>query len=278
MLSALNIKGNLQAFGELTELMTRHRRLTFELAKREIGERYTGQLFGRFWAIGHPLALMVVYVFVFAFVFRARVGGTLDMPLNYTSYMLAGLIPWLAFQESMSKSGTVIVANTNLVKQVIFPVEVLPVKGVLATLVTQGVFLALLTVYNLIMYHRLLWTWALLPLLVLLQVLAMIGTSYVLASVGAYFRDVKDFVQVFCTVSFFLLPMLYLPESIPAAVRPVLFINPFSYMIWCYQDLLYFGRFAHPWSWVVFCGMSLFIFVLGYRIFRKLKAMFGNVL
>ncbi len=278
MLSALNVRGNLQAFGELTLLLTRHRRLTFELAKREIGERYTGQLFGRFWAIGHPLALMLVYVFVFGFVFKARVGGTLDMPLNYTSYLLAGLIPWLAFQESMSKSGTVVLANTNLVKQVIFPIEVLPVKAVLATLATQIVFLGLLTLYNLLTYHGLLWTWLVLPLLFLVQSLAMIGVSYLLASIGVYFRDVKDFVQVFCSLSFFLLPMLYLPESIPRAVRPVLYVNPFSYMVWCYQDILYFGRFAHPSAWWVFTGMSLFIFVLGYRVFRKLKVMFGNVL
>jgi lipopolysaccharide transport system permease protein len=278
MKSALNMRANFQAFQELMILLTRHRRLTLELAKREIGERYSGQYFGTFWAIGHPLALILIYVFVFGFVFRTRVGGTLDMPLNYTSYMLAGLIPWLAFQESMGKAGTVIVANTNLVKQVIFPIEVLPVKGVAATLATQVIFLALLTAYNLLTYHRLLWTFALLPVLFLVQALAMIGASYLLASVGAYFRDVKDFVQVFCSVAFFILPILYLPESVPPAVRAVLYINPFSYMVWCYQDILYFGRLAHPWAWVAFIGMSLFFFVLGYRVFRKLKAMFGNVL
>ncbi|MBZ5497074.1 MAG: ABC transporter permease [Acidobacteriia bacterium] len=278
MYTALNLRANLQAFQELTVLLTRHRRLTLELARREIGERYSGQLFGTFWAIGHPLALMVIYVFVFAFVFQTRIGGTLDMPLNYTSYMLAGLIPWLTFQECMMKSGTVVVANTNLVKQVIFPIEVLPVKGVLATLWTQIIFLVLLTGYNLWNYHTLLWTYLLLPLLFILQALAMVGASYLLASVGVYFRDVKDFVQVFCSVAFFLLPILYLPASVPRAVRAVLYIDPFSYMVWCYQDILYFGRFAHPWAWVAFSGMSVFIFVLGYRIFRKLKVMFGNVL
>ncbi len=278
MVSALNLKANLQAFHELIALLTRHRRLTLELAKREIGERYSGQFFGTFWAIGHPLALILIYVFIFAYVFRTRVGGTLDMPLNYTSYMLAGLIPWLAFQESMTKSGTVIVANANLVKQVIFPIEVLPVKGVIATLATQIIFLALLTAYNLFTYHKLLWTFALLPLLFLVQALAMIGASYLLSSVGAYFRDVKDFVQVFCSVAFFILPILYLPESVPTAVRVVLFVNPFSYMVWCYQDILYFGRFVHPWSWAAFVGTSLFVFVLGYRVFRKMKVMFGNVL
>lgn len=278
MYSALNVRANCQAFQELMVLLTRHRRLTLELAKREIGERYSGQFFGTFWAIGHPLALILIYVFVFAYVFRTRVGGTLDMPLNYTSYMLAGLIPWLAFQESMTKAGTVIIANANLVKQVIFPVEVLPVKGVAASLVTQVIFLALLAVYNVVNYHRLPWTVALLPVLFVLQALAMVGLSYLLASVGAYFRDVKDFVQVFCSVAFFILPILYLPEAVPAAVRLVLYLNPFSYMVWCYQDILYFGRFAHPWSWAAFIVMSLLIFVVGYRVFRKLKAMFGNVL
>jgi lipopolysaccharide transport system permease protein len=106
----------------------------------------------------------------------------------------------------------------------------------------------------------------------------MIGVSYLLAATGAYFRDVKDLVQDFSTVAFFILPILYLPESVPAALRGILYINPFSYMVWCYQDILYFGRFAHPWAWAMFGVMSLLVFVFGYRVFRKLKTMFGNVL
>ena len=52
-----------------------------------------------------------VYVFIFAFVFKMKVGGTLDMPLDYTTYILAGLVPWMAFQESMSKSSSAITAK-----------------------------------------------------------------------------------------------------------------------------------------------------------------------
>lgn len=278
MLSVFHPRDNLRAFVELTQLLTRHRQLTFELARREISERYAGQWFGMFWAIGHPLALILVYIFVFGFVFRARIGGTVDMPLDYTAYMLSGLIPWLSFQESMSKASTVITSNSNLVKQVIFPIEVLPIKGVVATLVTQCIFLALLAVYTLATAHTLLWTYLLLPVVFVLQALMMIGVSYWLAAVGAYFRDIKDFVQVFCSVAFFLLPILYLPTSVPRAVRGILYANPFSYLVWCYQDVLYFGRIEHPWAWAVFLPTSLITFILGYRVFRKLKLMFGNVL
>jgi len=278
MFSALSLSGNLQAFSELILVFRTRGRLIYELARREISDRYTGQVFGIFWTIGHPIMLTLVYIFVFGFVFRARTGGTLDLPLDYTSYMLAGIIPWLVFQEVMGKSSTVIVANASVVKQVIFPIEVLPIKNVLASLVTEVVFLGLLAIYTLLTSHTIPWTYVFIPVLVLFQTFAMIGISYLFSSVGVYFRDLKDFVQVFLSVGFFILPILYLPESIPVAIRPILYFNPISYMIWSYQDALYFGSFMHPWAWAVFGLGSLFIFVFGYRVFRRLKVMFGNVL
>jgi lipopolysaccharide transport system permease protein len=278
MFSALNPSSNIQAFIELVALFKRRGRLIYELTRREISERYSGQVFGALWTIGHPLLLTLIYIFIFGFVFRARAGGALDMPLDYTAYMLSGIIPWLVFQEAMSKSSMVIISQANIVKQVIFPLEVLPIKSVLATIVTEIVFLILLLIYTLITSHFIPWTYLLLPILILFQALAMIGVSFLFSCVGAYFRDLKDFVQIFLSVAFFILPILYLPESIPAAVRPILYLNPLSYMVWCYQDVLYFGHIAHPWAWVVFLPGSVFAFVFGFRIFRKLKTMFGNVL
>jgi lipopolysaccharide transport system permease protein len=278
MSSALSLSGNLQAFIELFQVFRTRGRLIYELARREIGDRYAGQVFGIFWTIGHPIMLTLIYIFVFGFVFRVRTGGTLNLPLDYTSYMLAGIIPWLVFSEVMGKSSTVIVANASVVKQVIFPIEVLPIKNVLASLMTEFVFLGLLAIYTLLTSHTIPWTYVFIPVLVLFQTFAMIGISYLFSSIGVYFRDLKDFVQVFLSVAFFVLPILYLPESIPVAIRPILYFNPISYIIWCYQDALYFGSFMHPWAWAVFGLGSLFIFVFGYRVFRRLKVMFGNVL
>lgn len=278
MLKALSPRGNLQAFYELTLLLTKYRQLTLEMARRELSDRYAGQFFGAFWTIGHPLTLMLVFVFIFGFVFKMKLGGTHEMPLDYTTYLLSGLIPWLAFAESMSKASSVIVGNANLVKQVVFPIEVLPVKGVIVSIFTQCIFLGLLTVYVLVSQQTLHWTYALIPVLTFLQVLAMIGVSYILSAIGVYFRDVKDFVQVFSTVGVYLMPIFYLPEAVPKVFRVALYANPFSYLIWCYQDVLYFGRFVHGWAWLIFAAMSLGVFVIGYRLFRKLKLMFGNVL
>lgn len=256
----------------------RHRTLTWELAKREIRDRYAGQVFGAFWAAGHPIALMAVYVFMFAYVLKLKVGGDTAMPLDFTVYMLAGLVPWLAFQESMTKAASVVVANSNLVKQVVFPLEVLPIKGILAASITQAIATLLLVLYTLVTSGSLPWTYVLLPGLWAMQFLAVGGVCYLIASIAVYFRDVKDFLQLFCTAGVYFMPVCYLPEWVPELVRPVLWLNPFSYLVWCYQDVCYFGRIDHPWAWAVFAIGSVSVFYVGFNVWRKLKTCFGSVL
>ena len=259
-------------------LIVRQRRLIWAMAKREITDRYAGQMLGAVWAVGHPLILMAVYVFVFGYVFRTRIGGTHELPLDYTTYLLSGLVPWLCVQESLNKAPTSVTANTSLVKQVVFPTEVLPVKSVLASLVTQLVSTAILVVYVLASYGSLPLTYLLLPVALIIQVTQVIGLALMLAALGVYLRDLKDLVQVGTLVSMYLLPVFYLPAMVPSLFRPLLYANPFSYTVWIYQDLCYFGRIEHPIAWVVAAVLSLAFFISGWLVFQRLKPMFGNVL
>lgn len=271
-------KGNLQAFTEIVKILSHYRELTFEMARREMSDRYAGQAFGMLWAVIHPLFMMGLYVFIFAVVFKQKIGGTIDMPLDYTAYILSGLVSWLGFQDSLSKSAVAITSNTALVKQVVFPLEILPVKTVLASLFPMIVSLLVLTLYVLISHGFLHWTYLLLPLLLLMQVMMMIGLAYLLAPIGAYLRDLKDVVQLFALLGVYIMPVVYLPAWVPALFKPILYINPFSYFVWCYQDVLYFGRIEHPLAWLVVLLQSFLTFVFGYRVFRKLKPALGNAL
>jgi lipopolysaccharide transport system permease protein len=248
------------------------------MAKRDITDRYVGQAFGIFWTFGHPLFLMGLYVFIFGVVFKIKIDATLEMPLNYTTYLLSGLIVWLGLQESLVKSCTAITSNSSLVKQVVFPLEILPIKGVISSLFQQGVLLFSLVLYVFFSNGHLPWTYILLPILVFFQFLLLIGLSFLLSSVGVYFRDLKDFVQLFTVAGVYILPIVYLPTWVPKIFQPLLYMNPFSYLVWCYQDVLYFGRIEHPYAWVVNIILSIFIFIFGFRIFKSLKPMFGNML
>ncbi|MBN2712351.1 MAG: ABC transporter permease [Planctomycetes bacterium] len=272
-------RSQLHATKELIGLLTRHRQLTLMMAVRELSDRYAGQVLGLFWAIGHPIFLMVVYCFVFVVVLKLKASATgLALPMDYSVYLLAGLIPWMSCMEVLNKQSTVIVMNATLVKQVVFPVEVLPVKTALAALVMPISAFSFYCIYVFFRADGLYWTYLLIPVLLCIQTLGLIGVGYILSAIGVYFRDLKDFVQLFTFAGMYLLPIMYMPDYVPAMFKPLLYINPFSYMVWCYQDVCYYGSFEHPYAWVIFPVFSCFIFAFGYRVFRKLKPMFPSFL
>lgn len=252
--------------------------LIMELAKREMTDRYAGQMLGKVWSFVHPLVLIFIYIFIFVFVFKVKMGSTRDLPLDFTAYLLSGLIPWMCFQESMNKGTGAITGNANLVKQVIFPIEILPVKSAVSSIITMSIYLSIFIIYVFFSHGFLFWTYLLIPVLIFLQIITMTGINFLLSSIGAYFRDLKDLVQVFTTAGVYLIPVVYLPSSVPELFRPLLYLNIFSYYVWVYQDVLYYGRFEHWWAWIVVVCFSLLVFFLGYRVFAKLKVMFGSVI
>jgi lipopolysaccharide transport system permease protein len=270
--------GRASLLGSVAGTLWRHRRLAWEFARREFHDRYAGQVLGRIWALGHPLVLMSIYVFLFAFVLKLKVGGTEELPLDYPTYLLSGLIPWLACQDAMSKSTIAISGNEALVKQVVFPIEVLPVKGILASMVNQVIASLLLVGYVVVTHGTLPWTYALLPGLWLLEIVGLAGVSLLLSAASVYLRDLKEVVQVFSTINLYIMPVFFLPDWVPDLLRPILYLNPFSYLIWCAQDLCYFGRFQHAWAWGGAIGLAVLSFYVGARFFVRLKPGFANVL
>lgn len=132
--------------GGLIETLIGRRRLVWQMAKREVRDRYAGQALGTVWAVAHPILLMGLYLFLFTFVFPSRMpfGGGQG---GAVTYILAGLIPWMTFADAMARGTGAIVNEAGLVKQVVFPVEILPVKSVLAAALPQGIATLVLLVY-----------------------------------------------------------------------------------------------------------------------------------
>ncbi len=258
--------------------LLKHRQLAWEMTLREIRDRYAGQAFGSLWVIGHPLFLMAIYLVIFNFIFPGRVGGTYEMPRNLTTYILSGLVPWLTFQDVLSRAPMAISSSANLVKQVVFPVEILPIRTVLSALPNLFIGILILAGYMLYKEHSLPWTFFLFPVAVAIQVVAMAGVAYLFATIGVYFRDLKDIVTVFNAANLFMMPVLFTPGVLPGWIEAVFYLNPFSYMVWCYQDLFYYGRFEHPWAWIVFALGSLLLLTASAKLFLKTRSMFGNVL
>jgi lipopolysaccharide transport system permease protein len=271
-------KTNFRALRDASAILWKNRDLCREIVRRELGSQVVGEALGAFWIIGHPMMLFCVYIFVFVFVFKTRIAESLEMPRDYTTYILSGLVPWLFVQQSLVRGANALVGQANLVKQVVFPVEVLPFAAVVTSLVTLGVGLTILIIYSLIAGGGLPWTYVLLPLVIGAHIVLMSGIAFLLAGITPFFRDVKDVIQVLTIVGVYVIPAFYLPQWVPGPIRVFLYLNPFSYVIWVYQDVLYFGELNHPFAWVVLLFSSLLSFALGYRAFRAVKLLVANVI
>jgi lipopolysaccharide transport system permease protein len=255
-----------------------HRRLLADQLRRELLEQHAGHMLGGGWLIVHPLFLMAIYVFVFAVVFKTRMGGTREMPLDYTAYILSGLIPWLTIQQALSKSCTALTQHASLIKQVVFPIEILPARAVLSTLLPFGIMVSVLICYVLITQGSLPLSYLLLPVLVAALVPWLLGIGLLLSGVTVFVRDIREVVTMFLTAGVFMLPIMYLPAWVPGIFKPLIYANPFSYIVWCFQDVLYFGRFEHPWAWPVLILGGFIVYALGSRGFQAVRPYFGDAL
>lgn len=269
--------GTLLALRDGLSAIRRNGELVLHMTIRELHDRYAGQMLGVAWTVGTPLLAMATYVFAFTFIFQQRLGVN-DSGSGYTAYVLAGLVPWLAMTEVLSRAPSAVSTNASLVKQIVFPSEVLPLRVALASipqlLVGLTVVLVISAMAGRLHPHAII----LLPAALVIYVLAMAGLAYVLAAIGVFVKDVREIVTFAISIGLFLHPVLYTPTSTPKWLLPIFYVSPASHLVWCFRDVLIEDRIMHPWSWLVASVFAIFVFATGWRFFRMLQPSFGNAL
>ncbi|WP_164624397.1 ABC transporter permease, partial [Pseudomonas viridiflava] len=106
-------------------------------------------------------------------------------------------------------------SNSNYVKKVVFPLEILPVITLGSALFHSCISLVVLVIAQLLISHTLYWTALLFPLILVPLLLGTLGISWFLASLGVYLRDVGHVITVLTTVLLFLSPVLYPIAALP---------------------------------------------------------------
>ena len=255
-----------------------HRELLKEMILRSLHAAHARHGFGGAWIYLQPLIIVSTYLLIFGFVLGSRIQNGNNFPGDYPSYILIGLVPWLMMQAALIRSSTALLSNGNLVKQIVFPIEILPVAAVAASAIPYIPAFLLVIVYKAVVSGGLPWTVCLLPVVLLLLASLAMGLAFALSGLTAFVRDVGEVVQSFCSVALYLMPIVYLPGWVPHALRPLVYIIPFSYPAWVMQDVLFFGYIAHPISWLITTIFAVGSLALGFRLFEKLKPYYGNVL
>ena len=274
MTAVVQSSGGRPSAAALPRAVWRARAVVAALVARDLRGRYVGSTLGLFWSVVNPLAQLAIYTFVFSTVLSVRF-GTSDMP--FVLYLAAALFPWLAFQESVLRSATCLVDNSVLVKRVVFPIEVLPVQIAVTALVHQLIALVLLLglMFALGVSPHL--SLLALPLLVVLQLLLTIGIGWTVAALHVYFRDTAQLLGVLFPMWFYLTPIIYPTQLVPAGLRPVLALNPLSALVEAYRDVLLHGVVPFGARELWLAAVSLGALALGAVVFTRARRDFADL-
>ncbi len=254
-------------------LLWANRRTLAQTTATDLRARYAGSAFGLAWLVLYPLLFLGCYALVYVYIFKVRLA--LFGADEYVVLIFCGLIPFLAFSESLATGTGAVVANASLIKNTLFPIELFPVKAVLASQTMQIVGLGLL-LSAVGFAGRLTPCAALLPVVWVLQLMFTTGVVWILASTNALLRDLQNMVAIAILVLMMVSPIAYTEDMVPASLQTLLKLNPLAYIIIAYQDILFRGQLPSPRILIGLPLLSVGTFFLGYWYFSRLKGVFAD--
>lgn len=253
----------------MARTLTANARLLVAITRVELSKKYAGSVLGPLWLVLQPALLLSVYIFVYLVVFKMRFADF--SRLDYVLYVFTGLIPYMGAIDAITSGSVSIKQNIHLVKNVMLPIELVPVRAVLVASVSQGVGLAvvlLLTALNGTLSWHVLW----LPLVWALQILMLFGIVWILSSIAVGLPDISYFISLFLFLLMWVSPIGFTPDMVPASVAAVLYLNPVYYLLEMYRDSLLFGRLPTPQVAGVYVALSLSLFAIGSAFFRAFRS------
>jgi lipopolysaccharide transport system permease protein len=249
------------------------------MSRREIIGRYRGSVMGLLWSFLNPVFMLTVYTFVFSIVFKARWGvDSNDSKTQFAVVLFVGMIVHGLFAEVANRAPSLILANVNYVKKVVFPLEILPVITMCAALFHGLVSLAVLLIAFFIFNHSLQWTVIFIPLVLLPLVILTLGCAWILSSLGVFIRDVSQTIGIVTTVMMFLSPVFFPVTSLPEIYRPLIMANPLTFIIEQSREVLIWG---HLPDWIglgIYAVVATIVAWVGYVWFQKTRKGFADVL
>ncbi|WP_108645492.1 ABC transporter permease [Polynucleobacter rarus] len=236
--------------------------------KREFQHKYQSTLLGPSWAVLNPLAMILVYTLIFSQVMRAKLPGV-DTTFAYSIYLCAGILTWGLFNEIVTRGQNSFVENANLLKKINFPRFCLPTIVVLNAVVNFSIIFTLFTAFLILSGHFPGWPFlALVPLLAILIFFA-IGLGVTLGVLNVFFRDVGQFFAIFLQFWFWLTPIVYPVNVLPALIGKIVMLNPLAPLMAGFQDILVLGQWPQWITLIYPTILALLLCVQGMRLFRR---------
>lgn len=236
--------------------------------KREFQAKYQNSLLGALWNILNPLSMIVVYTVIFSQVMHSRMPGVTNS-FGYSIYLCSGILTWGLFAEVVGRGQNVFLEYANLLKKISFPRLCLPVTIICNALLNFSIVFSLFTLFLLFSgnFPGLSYFY-LIPVLLVLMVFA-IGLGITLGVLNVFFRDVGQFFGIALQFWFWLTPIIYPADILPAKAQQYLSYNPMYGVITAAQNILVKSESPQLHQLIPTLFIGIILCVIGLKLFRK---------
>jgi len=256
------------------------RRLIAYLVRADLKKSGADTVLGNVWWIVDPLLQMLVY-YVLVGVILNRGAGTPDYPL----FIFAAILPWKWFDSTVREGASAVVRSERLIKQIYFPKLVLPFAATISGIAHFAFGLIPLTLLIVIAYPERASAWLLLiPVVAFVQLVFSLAVATTLGAVNVFYRDIGNLANHLLRFWFYLSPALYGLDEVAKLsekhrIVDIWFtLNPWTYLLGAYRDLIYYGR---PPEWgplLVVLLVSFVLLALAILLFKRCEPSFAKVL
>ena len=258
----------------MTNELIRQRRVVMSLARRDFQRKYVRNVFGILWAVIDP----IVFVGILYLIFSSSFGNSNADSVPFIVYILCGYIAFDLFSNLQTLSH-VIKDHDFMVKKMNFRTEILPAGRLLSCLMLHGIMMGIaILIFVLNGIHPNVY-WIQLLYYASALSLFLLGASMLTSTVSLFFPDLSHFIPIITRVLFFITPVFWRMDSLPAATSQWLKLNPMVYIVNGYRDSLLYGRgfWHHPWQTLYFWGLTATVLWIGTEVHRRLRPHFAEV-
>lgn len=238
--------------------------LLYNLILKNLKMRYRGSFLGMFWTILIPAFTSLVYFFIFKFVLKVGIP-------NYLPFIVAGLIPWTFFSQSLSSGLESLVANQSLLNKVPLPVNSLVFSELLTYIINLVlslpilIFVLLFTGVGISFYFL---QYIFLTFLLFIMTYSM---SLILSYLYVFFRDLKFLVSIIIQFWFYLTPIMYAENMMPDEFQNLIYLNPIGTLFVGFHKSVLEHQLLSPTIFLTSVLWTLVLFVLSYFISLRIK-------
>ncbi len=248
--------------------------LTGLLVLRDLKGRYRGSIFPG-WSLVLPIATVIASAGIAGSVFRVRFSGSGGEPALWLP-VLCGVLPWLQVQEALRRAVTSLAENAVLVKNARVPLALFPLHVVGTSLLLEIILMGLALPWLGPLAGPGGFAWLLLVLV--LQTAFAGGAALLLSSLHVFLRDLGPLVTLALPGWFYLSPILYPWESVPAWMWGLYGANPLAPLASLYRDLLWRGVGPAAGDLAILAAWAVVLGALGGCVFRRLAPHFADEL